>query len=142
MLHDAAEQVSDLSPDALQTAYEDSLQSTVETVGTETVADETGLGVDRLTALLAGDGADLTVQEAAAILAVDPDEPDADAIVFELRDHLLMGMTTAVLDVDTIAANIDVDLTAQEVQQAIEGRIEMTLPQLAAIQSVIDGREA
>ncbi|MEA1930100.1 MAG: DUF5791 family protein [Euryarchaeota archaeon] len=142
MLHDAADQVSDLSPDALQTAYEDSLQSTVETVGTETVADETGLGVDRLTALLAGDGADLTVQEAAAILAVDPDEPDADAIVFELRDHLLMGMTTAVLDVDTIAANIDVDLTAQEVQQAIEGRIEMTLPQLAAIQSVIDGREA
>jgi len=142
MLQDAAAQLSDPSPSALQTAYVELLQSTVETVGIETVADETGLEADRLDAILTGEKPDLTVEEAAAILAVDPDRPDADAIVFELRDHLLMGMTTAVLDVDTIAANIDVDLTAQEVQQAIEGRIEMTLPQLAAIQSVIDGREA
>jgi len=142
MLQNAADGLSDPSPSALRTAYVEMLQSTIETVGTETVADETGLGVERINAVLADDGADLTVEEAAGILAVDPDRPDADAIVFELRDHLLMGMTTAVLDVDTIAANIDVDLTAQEVQQAIEGRIEMTLAQLAAIQSVIDGREA
>jgi len=142
MLQDAADQLSDPTPSALQTAYEGMLQSTIETVGTETVTDETDLDIERLDAILAGEEPDLTVQEAAAILAVDPDRPDADGIVFELRDHLLMGMTTAVLDVDTIAANIDVDLTAQEVQQAIEGRIEMTLAQLAAIQSVIDGREA
>jgi hypothetical protein len=51
-----------------------------------------------------------------------------------------MGMTTAVLDVDAIAANLDVGLTGQEVQQAIEGRVEMTLPELAAIQSVIEQR--
>jgi len=142
MLHDAADGLADPSPSALQTAYIEMLQSTIETAGTETVADETDLEADRLDAVLAGEEHDFTVEEAAGILAVDPDRPDADAIVFELRDHLLMGMTTAVLDVDTIAANIDVDLTAQEVQQAIEGRIEMTLPQLAAIQSVIDGREA
>lgn len=139
MLQNVADQLSDPTPSALQTAYEEMLGSTIETVGTETVADETGLGGDRLESLLVGETADLTVEEAAAILAVDPEYPDADAIVFELRDHLLMGMTTAVLDVDTIAANIDVDLSAQEVQQAIEGRIEMTLAQLAAIQSVIDG---
>jgi len=142
MLQDAADGLSDLTPSALQTAYVELLQSTIETVGTGTVADETGLDAAQLDAILAGDASDLTVEEAAGILAVDPDRPDAEAIVFELRDHLLMGMTTAVLDVDTIAANIDVDLTAQEVQQAIEGRIEMTLAQLAAIQSVIDGREA
>ena len=142
MLQNAADGLSDPTPSALRTAYAEMIHSTIETVGVETVDDETGLEADRVDAVLAGETADLTVEEAAAILAVDPDEPDADAIVFELRDHLLMGMTTAVLDVDTIAANIDVDLTAQEVQQAIEGRIEMTLPQLAAIQSVIDGREA
>jgi len=142
MLHDAAEEVSEPSPSTLRTAYEERLQSTIEAVGTERVADETGLGVDRIEALRTESPPELTVETAAAILATDPDQPDADAIVFELRDHLLMGMTTSVLDVDTIAANIDVDLTAQEVQQAIEGRIEMTLAQLAAIQSVIDGREA
>ena len=142
MLHDAAEQLSEPSPSALRAAYEERLRSTIDAVGTETVAAETGLDADRIEALRAEGTPDLTVETAAAMLATDPDQPDADAIVFELRDHLLMGMTTSVLDVDTIAANIDVDLTAQEVQQAIEGRIEMTLPQLAAIQSVIDGREA
>jgi len=34
-----------------------------------------------------------------------------------------MGMATAVLDVDTIAAAIDADLTGQEVQQALEGAL-------------------
>jgi len=142
MLHDAADQFSDPSPSALRAAYTDSLQSAIDAVGIGTVADETDLETDRLDAVLADGAADLTVEEAAAVLAVDPDEPDADAIVFELRDHLLMGMTTAVLDVDTIAANIDADLTGQEVQQAIEGRTEMTLAQLAAIQSAIESWEA
>ena len=77
---------------------------------------------------------------AAALAALNDDTPDAEAIVLETRDHLLMGMTTAVLDVDAVAAELDADLTGQEVQQAIEGRIDMTLPELAAIQSVIEQR--
>jgi hypothetical protein len=52
-----------------------------------------------------------------------------------------MGMTTGVLDVDTIAAEIDVDLTGQEVQQALEGRTEMTLTELAAIHRFIDASQ-
>ena len=142
MLHDAADRVSEPTPSALRTAYEAALRSTIEAVGPETVANDAAIEADRIEALAAGDSPDLTAEEAAAILAVDPDQPDAEAIVFELRDHLLMGMTTGVLDVDTIAATIDVDLTGQEIQQAIEGRAAMTLEQLAAIQSVIDGREA
>ena len=142
MLHDAADRVSEPMPSALRTAYEAALRSTIEAVGPEAVANDAAIEADRIEALAAGDSPDLTAEEAAAILAVDPDQPDAEAIVFELRDHLLMGMTTGVLDVDTIAATIDVDLTGQEIQQAIEGRAAMTLEQLAAIQSVIDGREA
>ena len=142
MLHDAADRVSEPTPSALRTAYEAALRSTIEAVGPEAVANDAAIEADRIEALAAGDSPDLTAEEAAAILAVDPDQPDAEAIVFELRDHLLMGMTTGVLDVDTIAATIDVDLTGQEIQQAIEGRAAMTLEQLAAIQSVIDGREA
>ena len=142
MLHDAADRVSEPTPSALRTAYEAALRSTIEAVGPEAVANDAAIEADRIEALAAGDSPDLTAEEAAAILAVDPDQPDAEAIVFELRDHLLMGMTTGVLDVDTIAATVDVDLTGQEIQQAIEGRTAMTLDQLAAIQSVIDSRRA
>ena len=142
MLHDAAEDVSDPTPSALRTAYEAALRSTVEAVGPGTVDAETDVEADRIEALAAGDSPGFTVEEAAAVLAADPEEPDAEAIVFELRDHLLMGMTTGVLDVDTIAATVEIDLTGQEIQQAIEGRTPMTLDQLAAIQSVIDGRRA
>jgi hypothetical protein len=53
-----------------------------------------------------------------------------------------MGMTTGVVDVDTIASNVDLDLSGQEVQQAIEGRIPMTLDELAAIHGYIAGRNA
>jgi len=138
MLHNAAESLSEYAPSTLQAAYVEQLQATIESVGTEQVAAESGLDAERVDALAAGDQPTLTVEEAAGILATGDDNPDAEAIAFEIRDHLLLGMTTAVLDVDTIAANIDADLTGQEVQQAIEGRIEMTLAQLAAIQSVIE----
>jgi len=142
MLHKTADGLSDPTPSALRTGYEDRLRSTITAVGTEVVAAETDIEQERIAAITAGESPALTVEEAAAILALDEATPDAEAIVYELRDHLLMGMTTAVLDVDTIAANVEVDLTAQEIQQAIEGRTEMTLAQLAAIQSVIDGRDS
>jgi hypothetical protein len=53
-----------------------------------------------------------------------------------------MGMTTGVLDVDTIASNVDLDLSGQEIQQAIEGRIRMTLDELASIHGYVAGRNA
>ncbi len=141
MLHTAADSVSDCSPSTLEAAYFEQLQAVIETVGHRQVAAETDVATARLEALAAGEQPPLTLTAAAEILAVADSNPDTEAIVFELRDHLLLGMTTAVLDVDTIAANIAVDLTGQEVQQAIEGRTEMTLAQLAAIQSVIESRE-
>lgn len=141
MLHTAADTVQNHSPSTLLDAYFEQLVSVIKTASPKQLADKAGLTVDKIDALGAGEQPTLTVEQAAAILAVDDASPDAEAIVFELRDHLLMGMTTAVLDVDTIAATADTDLTGQEVQQAIEGRAEMTLSQLAAIQSVIDGRE-
>ncbi len=140
MLHNAADDVTEQSPSALETAYTRQLQSTISAVGVDTVVSKTGLDADVVADVADGNSATLSVTEAASILAVSEETPDADAIVFELRDHLLLGMTTAVLDVDTIAANVDLDLTGQEIQQAIEGRTEMTLAQLAAIQALIEGR--
>jgi len=138
MLQNAAESLSEPTPSTLQAGYFEQLRTVVESVGADQVAAESGLDGERIDALAAGEEPTFTATEAAAVLAVDGANPDAEAIVFELRDHLLMGMTTAVLDVDTIAANAETDLTGQEIQQAIEGRAEMTLAQLAAIQAVIE----
>ena len=140
MLHTVADDAADLSAAGLQTAYETRLQEILDTVGVETADAETDLDRDTLAGVADGEAADLTLTEAAAIAALDDEFPDAEAIVLETRDHLLMGMTTAVLDVDAIAANLDVGLTGQEVQQAIEGRVEMPVAELAAIQSVIEQR--
>ena len=140
MLYDAAEDPGDLSPDALREAYETQLRSATSAVDTETAAAESGVDADRIRALEGGTVPDLGVEDAAALLALDDDRPDAESIVLELRDHLLMAMTTGVVDVDTLAANVDLDLSGQEVQQALEGRTEMTLAQLAAIHQFLAAR--
>lgn len=139
MLHEVVEE-TDPEPAALQAAYEERIREAVVAVGVETVVDETKLDRETVTALADGESSELTVEEAAAVLALDSGR-DAETIVLELRDHLLMGMTTAVLDVDSIAANVDLDLTGQEVQQALEGRNRMTLAELAEIHSVIESRK-
>jgi len=139
MLYDAAEKPETLSPRQLHDAYEAELRAVVDAHGAEAVADETGLSVETVAALADGESPTLTLTEAASILAVDSNL-DAEGIVQEVRDHLLMGMTTGVLDVDTIASNVDLDLSGQEVQQAIEGRNRMTLAELAAIHTYVAGR--
>ncbi|WP_066412267.1 DUF5791 family protein [Halorubrum aethiopicum] len=128
---------------ALLAAFETMLADAIDEVE---AADRDGVGdgapLDPATVKAVGDGdaASLTAEEAAAVLAVAADR-DADAMVAELRDHLLMGMATAVLDVDTIAASIDADLTGQEVQQVLEGRAAMTLDQLAEVMAVVETRK-
>jgi tartrate dehydratase beta subunit/fumarate hydratase class I family protein len=137
MLHDVVADPGERSPAELRAEYDALLQSVVESVGADRVVAETDLSEETVEAVSAGESVALTVSEAAAVLGLSEDVPDADVVVLELRDHLLMGMTTGVLDVDTIAAEIDVDLTGQEVQQALEGRTEMTLDELAAIHQFV-----
>lgn len=141
MLHDATDEPGSLSPDALREAYEAELRTAVETTGADTVAAETDLDPETVSRLAAGKGVpDLSVDDAAAVLATREDAPDAETVVALLRDHMMMAMATAVVDVDTVAANIDHDLTGQEVQQALEGRTIMTLAQLASIQQFVAER--
>ncbi|MFO8115808.1 MAG: DUF5791 family protein [Halorubrum sp.] len=125
---------------ALLAAFEALVSESVAEAGRGRVADETGVDEASIEAAAGGDVAELSVTDGAAIVAVTADR-DAETIVAELRDHLLLGMATAVLDVDTIAAGIDADLTGQEVQQALEGRAGMTLEQLAEIMAVIERRK-
>jgi len=141
MLHTVADELDTLTPESLLAGYGDRLATTLDAVGIDTAAEKTELDDEWVSAVADGDVDALSLTDAAAILALDESTPDSEAIVLETRDHLLMGMTTAVLDVDAVAAKLDVDLTGQEVQQAIEGRATLTLTELAAIQAVIDGRE-
>lgn len=108
--------------------------------GHDRLGDETKLDGATLQRAAAGDVVDLSIADGAAVVAVTRDY-DANTIVAEVRDHLLMGMAMAVLDVDTIAASIDADLTGQEVQQVLEGRTPMTFEQLAEIMAVIENRK-
>jgi hypothetical protein len=142
MLYDAADEPETLSPRQLRDAYEAELRSVIDTHGVETVAAETDVPSETIDALRDGASPPLALSEAAAIVAVDLDGRNAEVIVQEVRDHLLMAMATGVVDVDTIASNVDLDLSGQEVQQAIEGRVRMTLAELAAIHTYVAGQNA
>lgn len=141
MLHEVVDDETDaVEATTLLAAFETVLSEAVADAGRERVVAETELDESDVDAVAEGSVADLTVDDAAAVIAVSRDA-DVDAIRFELRDHLLMGMTTAVLDVDAIAGAIDADLTGQEIQQAVEGRAAMTLAQLAEVMAVIEARK-
>ncbi|ADJ16212.1 DUF5791 family protein [Halalkalicoccus jeotgali] len=129
------------SPEDLREQYETELAGVVEAVGVADAADETGIDRERLDALVAGESPELTVEEACEILALEPEEPDAEIVRAEVEDRLLLGMTTAVLDVDTIAANLDADLSGKEVHQRVEGRAPMTLAEYAEIHHFIGERK-
>ena len=133
MLYDAVANPGTISSDELRTAYEAEVTDAVASLGSATAADAAGVPEDRLSNGVLS----LTLEQAAAILALTDGYPDADAIAWEFRDHLLMGMTSGILDVDTLAAEVELDLSGQEIQQAIEGRSPATLDELAAIHHAI-----
>jgi len=141
MLHEAAEDPGAADSDAVLAAYRRVLTDAVDAVGTDAVAEAADVEASTVRAVADGDLSGVTLTDAAAILATEAGAPSADAIAAEVRDHLMLGMTTGILDVDTVAAEADVDLTGKEVQQALEGRTPVTLDRLAALQSFIAGRQ-
>lgn len=120
-------------PGELQSVYESLLRETIARVGEATVVDRTGLDRATVEDVQSADCSDLTLEDAAAILATDPDRPDADTVAAEARDILLLGMTTAVVDVDSLASQLDGVLEPKELQQKVEGRHPMTVGEYATI---------
>ena len=140
MLYDAHDDPAGATASELLAAYADELASVVAERGVDDTVDATGLDRETVEAIEAGDVADVRLADAADVLALAEDVPAGD-LAHEVRDHLMMEMVTAIVDVDTIAANIDPDLTGQEVQQALEGRTRLTLGELAAIQAFVLERQ-
>jgi hypothetical protein len=124
---------------ALHDRYLDAVQDAVEAAGADAAANTTAVERERVQALCAGEPVELTVAEAASLLALD-ESVSGETIAAETRDHLLLRMTTGVIDVDTIAANVDIDMRATEIQQGLEGRTPLSLDRLAAIHRFIEER--
>ncbi|MFP8953793.1 DUF5791 family protein [Natrialbaceae archaeon A-arb3/5] len=127
------------SPDELRAEYEADLAAVVDRHGVETVVTETDSDLDRETieAVAAGESVDLTLEEAAQVQALDEDAPDPETIVTMACEHLLLGMSTAVLDVDALAGELGIDLDAKEIQQKIERRAPMTFREFVHVQYTI-----
>jgi hypothetical protein len=140
MLRGEFPSAGELEPEALRAAYDEVLSATVQETGVEATADRTGIEAKRLERLAQGDHPDLTVEEAAAILATDPDRPDADSLEAEARDILLMGMTTAVMDVEALASEVGGELEPKEIQAKVEGRFPMSVDEYALLHGAIERR--
>ena len=141
MLRDEFETPGQRDPDDLRAAYERVLVETIEAVGVEEVAAASGVDSETLRALVDGESPDVTLEDAAAIVATDPDRPDADFVVADARDILLMGMSTAVLDVDALESGIDGQMEAKELQQKMEGRFPMTIGEYAVLHQYIEEKK-
>lgn len=138
MFHDQRHEVDGLSVDDLRAEYARELAGVLEDREPSMVAAETGLDEGVVTTI-AGEAipAAFSLEDAAAILSLRDDVADAESVVEIACDHLLLGMTTGVMDVDAVAADLAIDLDAKEVQQKIERRAPMTFNEYVHIQHVI-----
>lgn len=141
MLRDEFENPGERDPDKLRAAYGQVLADVVESQGLEEVAAQTGIDESTLEAVREEDTPELTLEEAAAIVATDPDRPDADFLVADARDILLMGMSTAVLDVDAIQSGINAQMDAKLIQQKVEGRHPITVAEYAVLHQFIESKK-
>jgi len=139
MFHDAVDDPEGYSADELYERYESLLIETVERVGAAEASERSGVDRETVDALLAGESPELTLEEAAALLALDVEE-DAETILALDRDALLMGMTNAVVDVESLARGVDGDLEARELQAKVEGRFPMTLREFADVHRFLQQR--
>lgn len=140
MIHELQDTPGELTPTELTQRYEAALSAIIEAHGPETVTERTGIDRERIDAVGSGSGSVL-LSEAAAVCALDEEMADAGVIETEARDALLLGMTMAVLDVDTLSGEINDQIEPRAIQQKIEGRTPMTLDEFALLYSTIEARK-
>ncbi|SEW07188.1 DUF5791 family protein [Halobacterium jilantaiense] len=133
MFTEAIADPEETTDEAVHADYEATLAAVVEAGDIDAVAAESGVDSDVLDALAAGESPELTVEEAAGILGTSDDYPAADDLLLEVQDHLMLQMSSAVMDVEALASGLDDDYDAKELQQKLEGRQPMTLAEYARI---------
>lgn len=141
MLHELVAAPGKLTSTELYNRYISELRTVIVEHGIETVAESSGVDPATLRELSDGETPELTLEEGAAILATSDDSPDGETIATIARDELLLGMTTAVLDVEAVESGLGRELEAREIQSKIEGRFPMTLREFALLYQYIDGEK-
>lgn len=141
MFHEQRTDVDGLSPADLRAEYDADLRAAVEGVGVAAAAEATDVDEERLETLVDGGSPDLALQEAAAIQALAEGTADADTLYEMACEHLLLGMTTGVMDVDAVASELTIDLVGKEVQQKIERRAPFAFDEFVHVQHVIASRQ-
>ena len=137
MLTDAVEDAADIDPETLHERYRSELAALLDDHGISDIAERTGIDADRLRALPERDPG-LTLEETSSILAATGAYPDTETAMGDVRDHLLIRMSSAIVDVDALALALEDDLGPQEYQQKIEGRVEMSLAEYARIYHYVE----
>ena len=115
--------------------YAAELRAIVEEVGTVEATAATDLDAAVVETVTGGDVeavGRMHLTEIARILALT-DGRDADAIVADARDELLLAMSTAVTDVERLAVALEAELDPKEIQAKMEGRYPMRLREHAAL---------
>lgn len=133
MLADEIQNPGELTAREVRAEYEAALGRVVDAEGVDSVAAASGVDEAKLAALADGESVELTLEEAAEIFAVSDDWPDAEGLLLEVRDNLMLQMSSAVMDVEALASGLDDDFGPKEIQQKIEGRQPMTLDEYARI---------
>ena len=106
------------------------------TLDRDRLTTEGGVSPASLEGVEAGDVEAVTVADAVRILAV-ADGTDPDAAIAALRDHLLLAMSGAMMDVEALASAADLDLEPGAVQAKVEGRLPMSLAEYARLRHAI-----
>ncbi len=141
MFHEVVDDPGSRTPDELYELYAAELVAAIETHGVAEIAERSGVAESVLRELLADERPELTLEEAAAVLAVVDGQPDSETIATLARDALLMGMTTAVLDVEAVESGVGGELEAREIQSKVEGRFPMTLWEFALLHQYIESKQ-
>lgn len=139
MLHELVADPGSHSGESLYATLASELADAVDRAGVDAVVAGTDLDRATVERVANGDPPELTLEEAASVLAVAEDD-SADDIVYLSRDALMMGMSQAVLDVEALAAEAGGTLEPREIQSKLEGRFPMTLREFALLHATIQER--
>lgn len=101
-----------------------------------TLATETGLDESTIESARSADAEAVSLEVAAVILG-QAEGMGPETAKATVRDHLLLAMSGAVMDVEALARAVDADLEPGEVQAKVEGRLPMTLDEYARLHHTI-----
>ncbi len=141
MFHEQRRDVDGLDPADLRAEYDADMAAAVDAVGVAAAADRSGVDRETVEALVADERPALSLDDAAALAALDDDLPDAETVEEIACEHLLLGMSTGVMDVDALAGAVELELDAKEIQQKLERRAPMSFDEFVHLQHAIADRQ-